>query len=178
MIIILVFLNNNYYWCRSQKDISSLSKWRSPTLKSTLRRSGTCSLQQGIAICLTTCCIWTEYKLYRNKKALKIRESKTIGPYVENLSKLAVASFKVWNTKIAVVSLVERYISITFYCWCYGTGCVCSYVNGKQISNCHSHRNECRKFSIPCNFQHYVNQDDIRLSYSGTNGNINVDIIS
>ena len=45
------------------------------------------------------------HKLYRIKNALKIRESKTIGPYVENLSKLAVASFKVWNfnAKIAVV---------------------------------------------------------------------------
>ena len=39
----------------------------------------------------------------RNKKALKIRESKTVGPYVENRSKLAVMSFKVCNAKRVVV---------------------------------------------------------------------------
>lgn len=35
----------------------------------------------------------------RGKQTLKVREHKTLGPYVENLSKLAVRSFKVSLTK-------------------------------------------------------------------------------
>jgi len=38
---------------------------------------------------------WSVMVLCRSKSSLKVREHKSLGPYVENLSKLAVRSFKV-----------------------------------------------------------------------------------
>ncbi len=42
------------------------------------------------AFSLSLCCV-----VCRTKHNLKVREHKTLGPYVEGLSKLAVASFRV-----------------------------------------------------------------------------------
>ena len=81
---------------------------RSPTWRSTVRRCGIFCVQKGkltavrpsifmsiqsliyMRVCVCVCvCVCS------GKQTLKVREHKILGPYVENLSKLAVRSFKV-----------------------------------------------------------------------------------
>ncbi len=61
-----------------------------------------------VVLCVYVC-------INRGKSSLKVREHKSLGPYVENLSKLAVRSFKVSERLVAsLLAREEMFVSFLF----------------------------------------------------------------
>ena len=61
---------------------------------------------------------------YSGKSSLKVREHKSLGPYVENLSKLAVRSFKV---SLNVLTSREKRPSLRSTSWSDFSGIMCAF---------------------------------------------------
>ena len=102
----------------------------------------------------------------RGKQTLKVREHKTLGPYVENLSKLAVRSFKVSLTK-GIDD--ELFLSLPMPCLALALsiGHQQSNVRGEQVKDGCGYSDERRKLSVPCSVQHRPHPDHIRPHQPG-----------
>lgn len=71
------------------------TRLRSLTWRYTVKRLKICSVLKGKGALSLSNLVRLILPLIRGKSSLKVREHKILGPYVENLSKLAVRSFKV-----------------------------------------------------------------------------------
>ena len=131
------------------------SLWRCPTWKYTTRKSEICSIPRGECSAVTEWNVWKAFSwfIYCNhhdviiiifsplppippphpseKHHLKVREHLVLGPYVENLSKLAVRSFcvRVCPTGCVLWGVVYGVYSMGCVLWgvfygVYSMGCV------------------------------------------------------